>query len=174
MVGVMECVAASMDGANAANQAFVAASGVPDLLAAFLALPINDVIGEDHLTEIAAYLGRRAAIATLDSMVEGLSLRSPQVQSLRTRLPKGLLSRILNECAPVHRKVRTPRAQPPFDYFIESGDLSSPEALERLHNEKLEAVADLVVRAHALRVKLWHFGVSDGPFSNLLLSLIHI
>ena len=52
--------------------------------------------------------------------------------------------------------------------FHESGDLSSPEALERLHNEKLEAVADLVVRAHALRVKLWHFGVSDGPFSNLL------
>ncbi len=168
VVSVMECFAASMDGACSSNQAFVAASGVPDLLAAFLALPMADVVGEDHLTEIGAYLGRRAAIATLDSMVEGLSLRSPQVQSLRARLPKGLLSRILNECAPVHRKVRTPRAQPPFDYFIESGDLSSPEALERLHDEKLEAVADLVVRAHALRVKLWHFGVSDGPFSQLL------
>ena len=36
---------------------------------------MNDVIGEDHLTEIAAYLGRRAAIATLDSMVGGLSLK---------------------------------------------------------------------------------------------------
>ena len=48
---------------------------VPRLLAAFLAYPIHDVVGEDHLTEIAAYLGRRAAIATLDSMVEGLSLR---------------------------------------------------------------------------------------------------
>ena len=113
-------------------------------------------------------LARRAAISTLDSMVEGLSLRSPQVESLRTRLPKGLLGRILNECAPVHRKVRTPRAKPPFDYFVESSDLSSVEELERLHNEKLEAVASLVVRAHALRVKLWHFGVSDGPFSNLL------
>ena len=64
MVGVMDCVAASMDGANASESGVRRGSGVPDLLAAFLALPINDVIGEDHLTEIAAYLGRRAAIAT--------------------------------------------------------------------------------------------------------------
>ena len=90
VVNVLDCVAASMDGANQARtRRSYPAVVFLILLAAFLVLPINDVVGEDHLTEIAAYLGRRAAIATLDSMVEGLSLRSPQVQSLRTRLPKG-------------------------------------------------------------------------------------
>ena len=152
-----------------ANQAFVSTSSVPDLLAAFLALPITDVIGEDHLTEIGAYLARRVAISTLDSMVEGYLYEARKSHgNADDAAPEGLLGRILNECAPVHRKVRTPRAKPPFDYFVESSDLSSVEELERLHNEKLEAVASLVVRAHALRVKLWHFGVSDGPFSNLL------
>ena len=173
VVEVIECFAASMDGACAANQAYVAASGVPDLLAAFLTIPMEELMStgerDGHLVDIAAYLARRAAVRALDAMVEGLSLRSPRVQSLRRRLPKGVLGRILEECAPVHRTERTPRARPPFDFFGEgSGDLSSVNALQRLEDATLETVAALVVTAHALRVKLWHFGVSDGPFAKLL------
>ena len=115
VVEVIECFAASMDGACASNQAYVAASGVPDLLAAFLTIPMEELMStgerDGHLVDIAAYLARRAAVRALDAMVEGLSLRSPQVQSLRRRLPKGFLGRILEECAPVYRAERTPRAR---------------------------------------------------------------